>query len=74
MAGSKHYSDLTAVKSAFISALLWANTVGNMNKTQAKKKKNRTQPDAVAGNMSECLSPCVPDSLAKREETEKKYH
>lgn len=39
MAGSKHYSDLTAVKSAFISALLWANTVGNMNKTQAKKKQ-----------------------------------
>lgn len=38
----------------------------------SKKKKNRTQPDAVAGNMSECLSPCVPDSLAKREETEKK--
>lgn len=50
MSWSFQHAGLVAMKSAFVSAFVPSNTIGNKNKTQA----NRTQT-AAAGYMAERL-------------------
>lgn len=53
---------LCCYEKRFHFCFVLANTIGNMNKTQA----NRTQTAAAAAYMGECLSPYACDSEGKR--------